>query len=83
MRVKCREVVELLIDYIEGELPESKHITVQQHICGCVPCAYYLETYRTTIAITHALPDEPLPPEFEARLRGVLDSWKKELANVG
>ncbi len=78
MRVTCREVAELLIDYIDGELPEMKMITLQQHICACAPCMVYLHTYHTTIEMTHALPDEPLPPEFEARLRGVLEGWQGE-----
>jgi hypothetical protein len=32
-----------------------------------------MHTYRDTIRITHALPDEPLPTEFAARLKRVLD----------
>jgi len=82
MRISCREITELLIDYVEGDLPETRMITMQQHICGCVPCAYYLETYHATIEATHALPDEPLPPEFEARLRQVLESWQAESSGV-
>jgi anti-sigma factor RsiW len=78
MRITCREVAELLIDYVDGDLPEARLITVQQHICGCPPCAFYMETYRTTIEATRALPAEPLPAEFEARLRRVLSDWRDE-----
>jgi anti-sigma factor RsiW len=78
MRVTCREVAELLIDFIDGELPEMKRLTLQQHICACPPCMFYLETYQTTIEVTHTLPDEPLPPEFEARLRAVMEKWEAE-----
>jgi len=76
MRITCREVAELLIDFVEGELPEPKMLTLQQHICGCPPCMFYLENYRTTIEVTHSLPEEPLPPEFEARLRAVMAEWE-------
>jgi anti-sigma factor RsiW len=78
MRVTCREVAELLIDFVEGDLPEPRMITLQQHICACPPCLFYLETYQTTIEATHALPAEPLPPEFEERLRKVLEEWQTE-----
>jgi anti-sigma factor RsiW len=78
MRVTCREVAELLIDFVEGELPEGRMITLQQHICACPPCMFYLETYQATIEATRALPDEPLPPEFEARLKQVLEQWQAE-----
>jgi anti-sigma factor RsiW len=83
MRVTCREVAELLIDFVEGELPEARMITLQQHICACPPCLFYLETYQTTIEATRALPAEPLPPEFEARLRKVLEDWQAENGEQG
>jgi hypothetical protein len=78
MRVTCREVAQLLVDFVEGDLPEMRMITVQQHICACLPCMFYLDSYRTTIESTHALPREPLPPEFDARLRSVLQQWNTQ-----
>jgi anti-sigma factor RsiW len=71
-------VAELLIDYVEGQLPGPQMIALQQHICACSPCMLYMDAYRTTIEVMHALPEEPLPPEFEARLRSVLQNWEKE-----
>jgi anti-sigma factor RsiW len=84
MRMTCRDVAELLIDFVEGDLPEQDMLTLQRHICACPPCMFYLETYQTTIQVTHALPDEPLPPEFEARLRAVLEEGeaRDEMGNV-
>jgi anti-sigma factor RsiW len=73
MTFTCRKVAELLIDYVEGSLTEDQQSLLQMHLCGCVPCAIYMHTYRDTIRLTHALPDEPLPPEFAARLKAVLD----------
>jgi hypothetical protein len=35
-----------------------------------------MQTYHDTIRLTHALPDEPLPPEFAARLKAVLEETK-------
>jgi anti-sigma factor RsiW len=82
-RVTCREVAELLIDFVEGELPEMQMLSLQRHICACPPCLFYMETYQTTIEATRALPEEPLPPEFEARLRSVLENWEAERAKDG
>ena len=73
MRMTCRDVAEMLVDFVEGELPEQEMLILQRHICACPPCMFYLETYHTTIQVTHALPEEPLPPEFEARLRAVIE----------
>jgi len=73
----CRDVTNLLIDFVDKSLPEMQMLTLQRHICACPPCMFYMETYHTTIEVTRALPDEPLPPEFEARLRTVLEDWQK------
>lgn len=83
MRVTCREVAELLIDFVDGTLPEMQMITLQQHICACPPCMFYMETYQDTIEATHALPEEPLPAEFENRLRAVLEDWEARNAERG
>jgi anti-sigma factor RsiW len=76
MRVTCREVAELLVDFVEGTLPEMQMLMLQRHICACPPCMFYLETYQTTIEVTRALPEEPLPAEFDLRLRAVLEQWE-------
>lgn len=72
MTLTCRKVAEILIDFVDGSLPEAQRVLLQQHLCGCVPCAIYMHTYSDTIRLTHALPDEPLPSEFAIRLRAVL-----------
>jgi anti-sigma factor RsiW len=69
----CIEIVELLIDYVEGELPEERRQEFERHMCGCLPCFVYLETYQATIRLTRSLPKSaPLPPEFEKRLKAML-----------
>ena len=73
MTLTCRKVTELLIDFVEGSLSEDQHSLLQRHLCGCVPCAIYMHTYRDTIRVTQALPDEPLPSEFATRLKKVLE----------
>ena len=73
MTMTCRKVAELLIDFADGTLAVEQRALLERHLCGCVPCAIYMHTYHDTIRITQALPDEPLPPEFAARLKSMLD----------
>jgi anti-sigma factor RsiW len=73
VNVVCREIVALLIDFVDGELPAERREEFERHMCGCLPCFVYLETYQATIRLTRALPKcDPLPPEFEQRLRAML-----------
>jgi anti-sigma factor RsiW len=68
----CRELAELLIDFISGELPPEQQKLVQEHLCQCPPCLVYMETYRVTIRLTRKLPCQPLPPALAERLKKAL-----------
>jgi anti-sigma factor RsiW len=70
--MNCRELAELLIDFVSGDLPEEQRARIEQHLGRCPPCVTYLETYRLTIRLTRRLPCSPLPPELEHRLRMVV-----------
>jgi hypothetical protein len=78
MTPTCRDVAELLVDFVEDALTIEEKFAVQHHICGCVPCMIYMTTYRQTIMMTHRLPEEPLPVEFEARLLAALAEVEAE-----
>jgi anti-sigma factor RsiW len=68
----CRELVELLIDYLDGDLPEDRRRRLEMHLQMCPPCLVYLETYKATIRLTKRLPCTPPPPELLERLKEVL-----------
>jgi anti-sigma factor RsiW len=73
MNITCRQLVELLLDFVSGELDEERRKHVELHLQKCPPCVAYLETYQITIQITRQLPPAPLPQEFVERLRAVLE----------
>jgi predicted anti-sigma-YlaC factor YlaD len=49
--VNCKEIVDFLMDYLEGELPENVHSCFDTHLQSCPSCVDYLNTYRTTILV--------------------------------
>jgi hypothetical protein len=59
--VACRQVVELVTDYLEGALPTDQRLIVERHLAFCAPCVDYLDQMRATIAATGALRDEDVP----------------------
>lgn len=69
--VQCKEVVEVLTDYLEGELPPEGRAALEQHLLTCEPCATYLQQLRTSISLTgRRLQEEDVPPQvFEAVVR--------------
>lgn len=79
MTMTCREVTQLLIDYVENDMSQEIRMVFERHMCGCEPCQVYLNTYWSTILMTHRLPaEEPLPLEFEQRLRAACEEAMRD-----
>lgn len=68
--VLCREVVQVLTDYLEGALPVEDRVALEQHLLICQGCTGFLAQLRTSIALTGALHQEEVPP-------GVLDAVRR------
>lgn len=64
----CREVVEVLTDYLESVLPTDRRVTLEQHLLFCEGCAEYLEQMRSTVALVGRLREEDVPPVVMDRL---------------
>jgi anti-sigma factor RsiW len=69
----CRELAEILLDFVTGELPPELCRRLEQHLRLCSACSAYLDSYRTTTALPRWLPPAPLPPRLTTRLRMILD----------
>lgn len=46
--ISCREVVELVTDYLEGALEPGERERFEAHLAACDPCVVYVEQIRTT-----------------------------------
>jgi anti-sigma factor RsiW len=46
--ISCREVVEIVTDYLEGALPADERARLEEHLAVCEPCRTYIEQIRTT-----------------------------------
>lgn len=75
--MKCREVVELMTDYLEGALSEADRRRFEAHIADCAGCREYLAQLRSTIRVAGRLNDEPVPPELEAELIRAFRNWTR------
>ena len=75
-QLSCQELVELVTDYLEGELPEDQRRRFDQHLATCDGCYAYVDQIRQTIRVTGELADG-LSPEAEQALLGAFRNWKK------
>jgi anti-sigma factor RsiW len=75
--ITCRELAELLFDFIAGQLPREHREYVEQHLGLCPSCVAYLEGYRLTVQMTHQLPRPPLPPDLARQLLALLEESER------
>ena len=66
--LSCRELVELVTDYLEGALDRRTRSRFERHISGCPHCTEYLEQIEATIRVAGTIEPEALSPQFQARL---------------
>ena len=77
--LSCRELVELVTDYLEDRLPLEQRARFDEHISGCTGCTAYLAQMRTTIHLVGELTEESLDPHSKDELLDVFRNWKTGL----
>jgi anti-sigma factor RsiW len=76
----CRELVELVSDYLDGSLSRRDRARFDAHIATCPHCTEYLEQFRQTIALTGVLREEDVPPAARDALLEQFAEWRREHA---
>ena len=71
---RCGNLVRLLADYLEHQLPEPVHRELEQHLQRCPRCVAQLRTYQSTVSLLRSLHDEDLPPELRLTVKSFIDS---------
>lgn len=77
----CRDVIEFLRAYLDGELPPALCQRFEDHLDACPPCLQYLDSYRETVALTADAftPDDPVPDDVpEELVRAILAARERQ-----
>jgi len=64
----CAPGVELLMEYLEGELSAELRSAIADHVAGCARCTAFLESYRATPEILRRATARSLPADLAAEL---------------
>jgi predicted anti-sigma-YlaC factor YlaD len=64
--IACRELVELVTDYLDAALPAADRQRLEEHLVFCPGCLSYLEQVRRTSELLGRL-EEPAPPSPAVR----------------
>jgi anti-sigma factor RsiW len=75
--MSCKELVELVTDYLEDAMPPEERQRFEQHLTICPGCVTYVQQMRQTVLTTGALREESVPPEAREALLGAFRDWKR------
>jgi anti-sigma factor RsiW len=73
----CKELVELVTDYLEGALPPAERVRFETHLVSCRGCANYLDQMRRTLDAVGALSEEAIDPDARDAFLEAFRSWKR------
>ena len=73
--ISCRELIEILADYIDGTLTSQVRHEFERHLSVCPSCIAYLDGYNMTIALGRAA----FGPTDEPALSRVPDSLLRSI----
>ena len=65
---ECREMLERLSEYIDGELPEADARRFDSHVSDCAPCVAFVTSLRRTVALLRRTPGAVITAEQKREL---------------
>lgn len=69
---ECREVIDLLTEYLEGGLSPDEAARLEAHLQGCDGCAGFLESLKSVRAAAGTPKADAIPEDCRRALRSFL-----------
>lgn len=57
--MNCRELVDFLMHYLDGDLPAAVRDEFEAHLRLCPPCLVFLDQYKETVRLGKSCKDMP------------------------
>ena len=75
--IACMSGVELLMEYLEGELAPDLRAAIDAHIAACPRCVSFIESYRETPRILRDATASEMPAELQESLLAALRAQRE------
>ena len=70
----CKDSINLLMDYLDGDMSPEEAQHLREHLRGCAPCVDFLRTYRATPGLCKRAMAQRMPQEVAEKLTDFLRS---------
>jgi predicted anti-sigma-YlaC factor YlaD len=76
----CRELVQVVTDYLEGALSGAERQRFEEHIATCRGCRVYLRQMRDLVLLSGRIAAETAAPRPPPELLRAFAAWKAQRA---
>jgi anti-sigma factor RsiW len=74
----CRDVVDLVTEYMDGGLPADQRLAFERHVAICPPCRGYFAQLRKISRTAGGLREDELPEALRSSLITAFRGWRGE-----
>ncbi|HLL52124.1 MAG TPA: zf-HC2 domain-containing protein [Myxococcaceae bacterium] len=64
----CKDSIDLLMDFLDGEMTPEEEAHLREHLSGCSPCVDFFKTYRATPGLCKRALVRTMPQELSGKL---------------
>lgn len=75
--MSCRELVEVVTDYLEGTMDPRERVRFEAHLEECPYCVNYLAQMCETIAALGELTEDSISSDARGELLAAFRDWRK------
>lgn len=79
----CRELVELVNRYLEGDMGAEERQVFEEHLAFCEGCENYVRQMKQTVKVVGTLKEEQIPAPALDKLMHTFRDWKKQVPAKG
>lgn len=72
----CRELVEVITDFVEGAMSDTDRARFDRHLDECTGCRAVMSQFRSTIEVTGRLTEDQVSEAQLDAMREVFRRWR-------
>jgi anti-sigma factor RsiW len=81
--ITCQQAVDMVMDYLDGRLPDDDRTRLETHLAECAHCIEHLSQIQVTIAAAGTVRDDDLDPLAREDLMNLYRSWRRDHCGDG
>lgn len=80
--LSCKDITDLLTDYLEGQMSFADRMQIKMHLAMCGHCRNYVDQLKLTVDSCGRIPEPEVDEHLEQELLSVFRDWRRVEGDV-